>query len=112
MNAGLDVVPVKLIDHASRLDLEFLQVVGGPPVLQTPLRVVLGSLIVEAVADFVSHDDADGAVVHGIRGFHAEGGRLQDSRGKDNLIHQRIVISVGSWRSHAPAPAVYRLANG
>ncbi len=112
MNGGLDVVAVELGRHALRLGLKLLQVIGGPPVVQSPLRVVLRSLIVEAVTDLVADDDADCAVVIGIGRFRVEGRRLQDSGGKDNLVQQRIVVGIGGGRSHAPAPAVHGFADG
>ena len=115
MNVGFDVVAIELGRHALRLGLKLLQVIGGPPVVQPSLGIVLGSLIVEAVTDLVANDDADRAVVVGIGCLRVKSRWLQDSGGEDNLVQQRIVVGVGGGRRHAPAtcgPRVCRWSSG
>ena len=91
--------------------MEALQVVLGPPVVEASLGVELRALVVEAVADLVADDDADGAVVHGVGGVEVERRRLQDSGGEDDLVEERVVVGVRGRRRHAPAAAVDRLAD-
>ena len=59
----------------------------------------------------MADDHADGSVVHGVGEVHAEGRRLQDAGGKDDFVHQRVVVGVGGGRGHAPAAAVDGLAD-
>src|SRR5439155_19956803 len=74
MDPGFDEVAVELPGHAGRLLLEPLQVFVAPPVVQPALRVELRPFVVEAVADLVADDDADGSVVDGVAGVHGERG--------------------------------------
>src|SRR5438270_12731080 len=111
MDAGLDEVAVELIRHARRPLLKTFEIFGGPPVPQASLRVILRALIVETVADLVSDHDADRAVVHRVGGVDVEGGRYQDSGGKDDLVEQRVVVRVRRRRRHAPSSAVGRFAD-
>ena len=109
MDAGLDVVTLELAGHALGSFLESLQIVRRPPVVEVPLRIDLRSLIVESMADLVTDDDTDRAVVHRIDRVDVEGRRLQDPRGKNDLVELRVVVRVRSWRRHAPASAIDRL---
>src|SRR5690242_6753069 len=111
MDVRLDEVALELIDDALAALLEFLEVVRGPPVLETTLGVELRAFIVEAVADLVTDDDADGAVVHRVCGIDVEGGRDEHAGGEDDLVEQRIVVSVGRRRRQTPAAAVGGLAD-
>src|SRR5215469_46572 len=45
---------------------ELLTVLGGPPIAEVARSVVFTPLIVKAVRQFVTDDDADAAVIHGI----------------------------------------------
>src|SRR6185369_1895154 len=112
MDSWLDEVTLELINYALPTLLETLQVVISPPVLQTSLSIVLRALVVETVADFVSDDYADGAIIHRVHYIHAERRRLKDTCGKHDLVPQRVVIGVGRWGCHPPAPAIHRLADG
>src|SRR5262245_8216388 len=60
----------------------------------------------------MADDHADSAVINRVHYVHAECRGLENSGGKDNFIPQRVVVGVGSRRSHAPAPAINRLADG
>src|ERR1700733_9183678 len=59
----------------------------------------------------MADDHADGAIVHGINGIHIESRWLENSGGEYDFVQQRIVISVGGRRRHAPASAVDGLAD-
>src|SRR4029079_2345419 len=54
---------VVFVDEALRAALEVLRVLGRPPVVQVALRVVLTSLIVEPVRQFMADDGARGAEI-------------------------------------------------
>ena len=58
------------------------------------------------MADLVTDDRADGAVVHGVVRFHVEEGRLQDGCRKNDFIQRRAVISVDRLRCHTPLGTV------
>ena len=58
----------------------------------------------------VADDGADGAIVHGVVGIRIKKGRLQDARGKLNLVQGRAVRRVHRRRHHAPLRAVDGLA--
>src|SRR4026209_907012 len=94
MNARLDEVIVELPHHALGASLKLFQIVSGPPVGQAALRVVLRPLIVEAMADFVANDYANGAVVDRVVDIHAERRRLMNSGWKHDFVEQRIVVRV------------------
>src|SRR5438270_1029253 len=98
MDAGLDEVAIELAHHAGGAVMEAIQVVRGPPVVEAALGIVLSALIVKAVADLMADDDADPAIIDGIRVIHAERGRLKNAGWKNNFIEQRIVIGVGGGR--------------
>ena len=77
---GARLEAVVLRDQRLRLHLEGRLVVGGPPVVEVAVAVVLRALVVEAVADLVADDRADAAVVLGRVGVGREERRLQDRR--------------------------------
>src|SRR5690349_18914594 len=66
-----------------RLRLELRRVLGRPPVPKTPAAIGLPPLIVEAVADLVTDDAADPAVVHGWVRIGIEERRLEDGGWED-----------------------------
>src|SRR5215831_919468 len=59
-DSRFDRIVVELGHDATGPRPELLEVFRGPPVAQSTLRVVLRTLIVEAVADLVADDHADG----------------------------------------------------
>ncbi len=108
VDAGERLVRVVLLDQTVGARGEGGGVGRRPPVAQRPLGVVLPPLVVEAVADLVADDDADRAVIDRRVGGGIEERRLQDRRGKDDLVHRRVVIGVDRHRRHAPLGAVER----
>ena len=88
----------------------FLLVSARPPVADLAGLVELAALVVEAVADLVADDRADGAVVHRRIGVRIEERRLQDRGRERDLVHQRVVVGVDRLRVHAPLVAIDRLA--
>ena len=85
-------------------------VVGGPPVVQVALAVVLRPLVVEAVTDLVTDDGPDAAVVERRVGVRVEERRLQDRGGEADLVGARVVVGVDVLRVHQPLVAVDRAA--
>ena len=70
------------VDERLRLHLERRLVVGGPPVVEVAVAVVLRALVVEAVADLVADDRADAAVVLGRLGVGRKNGFWRMPAGK------------------------------
>ncbi len=56
----------ELIHQRLRESLEALHVLGGPPVSQPVLRVVLGAQHVDVVREIVSDERPDGTVGRGV----------------------------------------------
>ena len=104
-------IGVVLLDQPCGERLEGLAVFIGPPVFEVAVAVVLGALVVEAMTDFVADDPTDGAKVDGVFGIHVKERRLQDGRGKDDLVHRRAVIGIDGLRRHEPFVAVHGLAD-
>src|SRR6266567_2739605 len=109
MNVWLNEIIIELIGDTGGAALETFQVVSRPPVVEPALSVELRTLIVEAVADFVPHDNADRTIIKGIYRIHVECRRLKDAGGKHNFVKQRVVVGIRGGRSHSPAAAVGRL---
>ena len=107
----VDPEAIELLHHARRSGLELLKVVRSPPVFQFTRRVVLRTLIVEAVRDLMPDYDPNRTIVHGVGISHAESRRLQNSCGEHNFVHQRVVIGVRGWWCHPPAATIHRLAD-
>ena len=70
------------------------------------MGIVLATLVIKAVREFMPDHHADGAVVHRVIHQLAVKRRLQDARGEVDIIHGRAVVGVNGWRSHAPILAV------
>ena len=86
MNAGLNEIAIELANDAGSAILEALQVFSSPPVVEAAFRVKLRALVVKAVADFMTNDHADAAIVDGVYVFHAERRLLQDPGREDDFI--------------------------
>src|SRR4029077_16467079 len=56
--------------------------------------------------DFVSDHRADGAVVVSVVAIGVVERRLQDTRGENDFVELRVVVSVDGRRRHAPFAAV------
>ena len=86
--------------------LKFLAVLRRPPVAEVALRIVLAPLVVEAMREFMPDHHPDAAIVHGVIHQGAVKRRLQNARGKVDIVHRRTVIGIDRRRSHAPILAV------
>ena len=62
------------------------------------------------MADLVSDDDADAAIVHRIVRARIKERRLQNRRRKDYFILLRIIVGVDGLRIHLPFVAIDRPA--
>src|ERR1700693_1768511 len=111
MQATFHRVAGELIDYTLPPLFEFAIVRGSPPALELSRAVVLRALIVEAVRNFVADHRTDTAIIDRVGGIHIEHRGQQNSSREYDLVEQRIVISVRSWRGHAPSEAVHRFAN-
>src|SRR5271156_2544489 len=98
-----------LVGRAIGALLKFLGVLRRPPVAEIALRIVLPALVVEAVREFMSNHHPDAAIIHRVIHQLAVKRRLQNSRGKVDIIHRRPVISVNRWWSHPPILTIRRL---
>ena len=103
-------VGVVLLDQCGRAGGELAPVFVCPPVDEMAVAVVLGALIVEAVADLVADHRADTPVVGGVVGVGVEERWLQDRRREDDLVHPRVVVGVDRLRCHEPFVTVHRTA--
>ena len=118
VNAPLTCVAVQaarrealvLLDQRGGALAELGAVVVGPPVDQVAVAVVLGALVVEAVADLVADHRADAAVVGRVVGLGVEERRLQDRGREHDLVHPGVVVGVDGLRRHEPLVAVDRAA--
>ncbi|SKU72969.1 Uncharacterised protein [Mycobacteroides abscessus subsp. abscessus] len=97
---------VVLLDQCLGANPEFVTVGVGPPVDQVAVAVVLGTLIIEAMADLMSDDGSDPTVVGGVVGIRVEEWGLQNRRGKDDFVHARVVVRIHRLRSHEPFVAI------
>src|SRR5580693_7110167 len=100
-----------LVRHATGPLLEFLAVLLRPPIVQIALRIKLTPLVVEAVGEFVTDDQANSAEVHAVVHFVVKKWRLQDARRKHDFVVGRVVVRVYRWWSHAPFLAVERFVD-
>src|SRR6478609_7476238 len=97
---------VELRDEGVGARLEGGPVLVGPPVAQRARAVELRALVVEAVADLVSDDRPDAAVVGRVVGLDVEEGGLEDGGREDDLVQARVVVGVDRLRGHEPLVAV------
>ena len=100
-----------LVRETTGAFLELGGVLRGPPVAQVPLRVELAPLVVEAVRQLVADDRADASEVGGVVGAVVVIRGLQDTGGKVDVVHLRIVVGVDRGRGHQPLAAIDRSAD-
>ena len=62
------------------------------------------------MADLMSDDRANAAVVDCVVGFRIEERRLQNRGRKHDLVHLRVVIGIDCLRGHLPLFPIDRLA--
>ena len=102
---------VVLGDQRTGAGLEVLAILIGPPVVELAVAVVLRTLVVKTVADFVADHRADATIVGCIFGLRIEERRLQNRRREHDDIHARLVVGVHRLRVHQPLVFVCRLAD-
>src|SRR5258708_1379705 len=66
VHAGQHLIAVELVHHLLGAGLELLGVGLRPPLREVAVSVVVATLVVEAVRDFVADDRPDAAVVDGV----------------------------------------------
>ena len=101
-----DRVSRVLVHDALRALFKLRAIFLGPPVAQIAFGVKLASLIVKAVRQFMANGAAGVAVIGSIIHLGIVERRLQNARGKVDVIHLRIVVSIHRGRSHAPLAAI------
>lgn len=97
-----------LIDQFLRKNFKLGAILGAPPVVQIPISIKFGTLIVKAMANFMAYNRTDSSVVHCIVRLQIEEGRLQNRRWEDNFVMKRVVVSIYRLGGYAPFLAVYR----
>ena len=102
---------VVLVDEFLCELLEIGLVFFGPPVVELAVAVVLGTLIVEAVADLMADHRSDTAIVRGVFGVRVEERRLQNGGREHDHVHGRLIIGVHRLRIHQPFVLVDALAD-
>ena len=102
---------IKLLFDAGGALFEILQVLGRPPVVQIALRVILRSLIVEAVRHLMTNHGADSAIIQRVVSLGIEEGRLKNAGREHDFIHVGVEISVYCRWTHPPLIAVHGFIN-
>ena len=92
--AGQRSVGAELFGQSSGPRVKVLAVFGRPPICQCAGRIIFAALIVESVADLVTDDETNPAIVHSIISIRIEEWRLQNGRRKNDLVQARAVIGV------------------
>src|SRR5216683_1301115 len=93
-----DYVGGELVAEAVDAVLEAFGVVLRPPVLEVALGVELAALVVKGVGELVADGGAGVAVVGGVVDAGVVEGRLEDSGGKVDVVHLRVVVGVDGRR--------------
>ncbi len=101
---------VVLPDQRPGPGFERLPIPCIPPVGEPAVTVILGTLVVEAVADLVTDDRADRSVVGRIVAARIEERILQDRSREHDLVHAGVVVGDRLGR-HVPFVAVDRFAD-
>ena len=84
-----------------------LEVRGRPPIAHAPLGVKGAAFGVKRVADFVTDDGADGAIVGRGGGLRIEERRLQNGGREVERVLQREIDGIHRLRRHAPFLAIH-----
>src|SRR5215469_2912506 len=79
--------------------LESFYIFWRPPIAKIAIRIVLPSLIVKAVREFVSNDHADGAKIDGVIQLLLVKRRLQNPGHEVDVVLRRKIISIHRRRS-------------
>src|SRR5262249_21614250 len=86
--------------------LKVVEILLGPPVEQSALRIELTALIIEAMTDLVSNNSADRAIVVRVVGVGIEIWRLEDGGREVQSVLKREIDGIDGLRSHPPFVAV------
>ena len=79
--------------------------------MQSPVPVVPGALIIEAVPDLVTNNSTNRTIINSRIDVRSKERCLQNCCRESNLVRRRTVVSIHSLRSHVPLRVVYRFAN-
>src|SRR4029079_7764328 len=109
IQAGLNLVTAELVGDARSAFLKLRPVFRSPPRFQVSVRVELAALIVETVRYLVADHSADSSVIYGVVGRRIKERRLQNARGKIDVVKARVVVRINGRRRHSPTRAVERL---
>src|SRR5579871_23589 len=88
VDAGVGLVVVELVGQSRPRRAEVRKILRRPPVLQSSAGIEERPLIIEAVADLMTHGRANRAVVHHRFAARLEVGRLQDRGREVEGIHR------------------------
>ena len=91
-----------LLDEALHTLFEVVDGRVFPPLMQVTVFVVLATLIVERMRQFVPHHNAHCAVVQRLRIMNIVEWRLQDAGREDDLVFRWRIVGVHRWRRHLP----------
>ena len=91
--------------------LEVLTVLSGPPIMHATIAVILGTLIVESMTDFVADHCTNTTEVGSIVRFRVEEWWLQNGGREHDDVHVWSVVSVHRLRSHEPLFWVHSLTS-
>ena len=83
----------------------------GPPIQHVAIAIEFRTLVIKAMADFMADNCPNTAVIGCDIGIQIKERWLQDGGRKDDLILDRVVISVNSLRGHQPFGLINWLAD-
>ena len=100
---------IELLDHGRGLLLEGLVILLRPPVVDVSELVHLGAVVVKGMADFVSDDGSDSAIVFlRLLGKTIERG-LEDGGREGDVVVAGVVAGIDKMGIHDPARPIDRL---
>ena len=93
---------IKLFDQHICALFKFGAIRFSPPIDHVAIAIEFRTLVIKAMANFMADNRTDSAVIGCNIGFQIEERWLQDSGRKDDLVLDRVVVSVNSLRGHQP----------
>ena len=102
---------IKLFDQHICALFKFGAIGLGPPIDHVSIAIEFRTLVIKAVADFMADNRTDSAVIGCDICFQIKERWLQDGGRKDDLVLDRVVISVNGLRGHQPFGLINWLAD-
>ena len=91
---------------------ETLFILGGPPIPQVALFIILGTACVKGMGYFMADNSSDASQISDRRSLRVIKRGLKDSGRKYDFVVSGVVIGVDCLGSHAPFFPVHRVMPG